>query len=141
MGRILLQRLATGATGVKQARYRRGHTALYAYAQYNIHLQNNHSLLAPDSNDSVRSEKELSSIEDSRSDPNSIPHSYNRISTIRHRSVSRNKSISAKRKTSTSIPSFLSVGECSICIMYVCMYASVCMLFVVSFISIRHFPF
>ena len=42
MGRILLQRLATGATGVKQARYRRGPThgtrgseVLYAHAQYN----------------------------------------------------------------------------------------------------------
>ena len=39
MGRTLLQRLATGATGVKQARYRRGPTrgseALYAHAQYN----------------------------------------------------------------------------------------------------------
>ena len=36
MGRILLQRLATGATGVKQARYRRGATARhsYAHAQY-----------------------------------------------------------------------------------------------------------
>ena len=37
---MLLQRLATGATGVKQARYRRGPTrgseALYAHAQYNI---------------------------------------------------------------------------------------------------------
>ena len=37
--RALLQRLATGATGVKQARYRRGPTrgseALYAHAQYN----------------------------------------------------------------------------------------------------------
>ena len=36
---MLLQRLATGATGVKQARYRRGPTrvseALYAHAQYN----------------------------------------------------------------------------------------------------------
>ena len=35
---MLLQRLATGATGVKQARYRRGPTrgseALYAHAQY-----------------------------------------------------------------------------------------------------------
>ena len=81
---------------------------------------------APDFNDSVRSEQELSSIEDSRSDTNSIPHSYNRISTIRHRSVSRNKSISAKRKKSTSIPSFLSVGECSICIMYACMYVCQC---------------
>ena len=39
MGRILLQRLATGATGVKQARYRRGPTqgseALYVHVQYN----------------------------------------------------------------------------------------------------------
>ena len=39
VGRMLLQRLATGATGVKQARYRRGPTrgseALYAHAQYN----------------------------------------------------------------------------------------------------------
>ena len=39
VGRTLLQRLATGATGVKQARYRRGPTrgsdALYAHAQYN----------------------------------------------------------------------------------------------------------
>ena len=39
MGRILLQRLATGAIGVKQARYRRGPTrgseALYVHAQYN----------------------------------------------------------------------------------------------------------
>ena len=38
VGRMLLQRLATGATGVKQARYRRGPTrgseALYAHAQY-----------------------------------------------------------------------------------------------------------
>ena len=36
---MLLQRLATGATGVKQVRYRRGPTrgseALYAHAQYN----------------------------------------------------------------------------------------------------------
>ena len=36
---MLLQRLATGATGVKQAKYRRGPTrgsdALYAHAQYN----------------------------------------------------------------------------------------------------------
>ena len=36
---MLLQRLATGATGVKQARYSRGPTrgseALYAHAQYN----------------------------------------------------------------------------------------------------------
>ena len=36
---MLLQRLATGATGVKQAIYRRGPTrgseALYAHAQYN----------------------------------------------------------------------------------------------------------
>ena len=36
---MLLQRLATGATGVKQARYKRGPTrgsdALYAHAQYN----------------------------------------------------------------------------------------------------------
>ena len=36
---MLLQRLATGAIGVKQARYRRGPTrgseALYAHAQYN----------------------------------------------------------------------------------------------------------
>ena len=36
---MLLQRLATGATGMKQARYRRGPTrgseALYAHAQYN----------------------------------------------------------------------------------------------------------
>ena len=36
---MLLQRLATSATGVKQARYRRGPTrgseALYAHAQYN----------------------------------------------------------------------------------------------------------
>ena len=36
---MLLQRLATGATGVKQARYRRGPTlgseSLYAHAQYN----------------------------------------------------------------------------------------------------------
>ena len=36
---MLLKRLATGATGVKQARYRRGPTrgseALYAHAQYN----------------------------------------------------------------------------------------------------------
>ena len=36
---MLLQRLATGATGVKQARYSRGLTrgseALYAHAQYN----------------------------------------------------------------------------------------------------------
>ena len=32
---MLLQRLATGATGVKQARYRRGGSeALYAHAQY-----------------------------------------------------------------------------------------------------------
>ena len=42
VGRMLLQRLATGATGVKQARYRRGPTrgseALYAHAQYNTHL-------------------------------------------------------------------------------------------------------
>ena len=39
VGRMLLQRLATGATGMKQARYRRGPTrgseALYAHAQYN----------------------------------------------------------------------------------------------------------
>ena len=39
VGQTLLQRLATGATGVKQARYRRGPTrgsdALYAHAQYN----------------------------------------------------------------------------------------------------------
>ena len=37
---MLLQRLATGATGVKQARYRRGPTrgseVLYTHAQYNI---------------------------------------------------------------------------------------------------------
>ena len=33
---MLLQRLATSATGVKQARYRRGRSeALYAHAQYN----------------------------------------------------------------------------------------------------------
>ena len=40
---MLLQRLATGATGVKQARYRReptrGSEALYAHAQYNTHVQ------------------------------------------------------------------------------------------------------
>ena len=42
VGRILLQRLATGATGVKQARYRRrGSEALYAHAQYNKHLHMN----------------------------------------------------------------------------------------------------
>ena len=45
VGRILLQRLATGATGVKQARYRRrptrGSEALYAHAQYNMHLHMN----------------------------------------------------------------------------------------------------
>ena len=39
VGRRLLQRLATGATGVKQARYRRGPArgseALYAHAQCN----------------------------------------------------------------------------------------------------------
>ena len=39
VGRMLLQRLATDATGMKQARYRRGPTrgseALYAHAQYN----------------------------------------------------------------------------------------------------------
>ena len=39
VGRMLLQRLATGATAVKQARYRRGPTrgseTLYAHAQYN----------------------------------------------------------------------------------------------------------
>ena len=39
VGRMLLQRLATGATAVKQARYRRGPTrgseALYAHAQHN----------------------------------------------------------------------------------------------------------
>ena len=39
VGQMLLQRLATGATGVKQARYRRmptrGSEALYAHAQYN----------------------------------------------------------------------------------------------------------
>ena len=35
---MLLQRLATGATGVKQARYRRGGSeTLYAHAQYNMH--------------------------------------------------------------------------------------------------------
>ena len=39
VGRMFLQRLATGETGVKQARYRRrptrGSEALYAHAQYN----------------------------------------------------------------------------------------------------------
>ena len=42
VGRMLLQRLATGATAVKQARYRRRPTrdseALYAHAQYNTAL-------------------------------------------------------------------------------------------------------
>ena len=40
---MLLQRLSTGATGVKQARYRRGPTrgseALYAHAQYNTGME------------------------------------------------------------------------------------------------------
>ena len=40
VGRMLLQRLATGATGVKQARYRQGPTRaarhLYAHAQYTL---------------------------------------------------------------------------------------------------------
>ena len=40
VGRILLQRLATGATGVKQARYRQGSTWAarhsYAHAQYTL---------------------------------------------------------------------------------------------------------
>ena len=40
VGRMLLQRLATGATGVKQARYRQGPTRAvrhsYAHAQYTL---------------------------------------------------------------------------------------------------------
>ena len=39
MGRMLLQRLATGATGVKQARYRRGPTRhSHAHAQYTLRV-------------------------------------------------------------------------------------------------------
>ena len=53
---------------------------------------------APDSNDSVRSEQESSSVEDSRSDTNFILHT-----TESQPSVSRSKSISAERETSTSI--------------------------------------
>ena len=49
VGRMLLQRLATGATAVKQARYRRGPTrgseALYAHAQYNTRSLAMHGVL------------------------------------------------------------------------------------------------
>ena len=42
VGRMLLQRLATGATGVKQARYRQGPTRAarhsYAHAQYTLRI-------------------------------------------------------------------------------------------------------
>ena len=43
---MLLQRLATGATAVKQARYRRGGSeALYAHAQYNTRSLAMHGVL------------------------------------------------------------------------------------------------
>ena len=49
VGRMLLQRLATGATAVKQARYRRGPTrgseALYAHAQHNTRSLAMHGVL------------------------------------------------------------------------------------------------
>ena len=49
VGQMLLQRLATGATAVKQARYRRGPTRgsedLYAHAQYNTRSLAMHGVL------------------------------------------------------------------------------------------------